>query len=156
MAMNVGDVQFLSGCFTQEKFIAGRKLREIEKAIGFHEGRLSKGGIVFAFLGLPEVDQFDVAGYSMVATHRFVLSPGLDAKVLKANARKGWSLAGPDRLVKVCPTVGHDSGMNPDVQYPHAHGIPQWVLKVTLPAKVTALLSDYPEGVYRAADIRKP
>ena len=153
--MNVGNVQFLSGCFTQEKFIAGRRLVDIERSIGFHAGRLSKGGIVFAFLGLPEIDQFEVAGYSMVATHRFVMSPGLDPKKLKGDARKGWSLTGGDRLVKVRPAIMHDAGMNPDFQYPHALGIPQWVLKVALPAKVTAVLGDYPEGVYRPGDIGK-
>jgi hypothetical protein len=155
MPMNIGDVRFLSGCFTQEKFIAGRKLVDIERSIGFHAGRLSKGGIVFAFLGLPEVDQFEVAGYSMVATHRFVLSPGLDPKKLKGDARKGWSLTGGDRLVKVRPAIEHDSGMNPDFQYPHALGIPQWVLKVALPAKVTAVLGGYPDGVYRPGDVAK-
>jgi hypothetical protein len=152
--MKVGDLEFVSGCFTQEKFIAGRTLLQIEKLLGFHEGRLAKGGVVLALVQLPQMQQFDVAGYSNVALHRWSLPSGLDRDVLKANARRQWAVTGPDRLVKVRPTIGHDSSLRPDFQYPHANGVPQWIVKVPLSAKVTGILSDYPEGLYKIADLR--
>jgi hypothetical protein len=146
--MKLGDRDRIAGCFTQEKFIAGRTLVQIEQLLGFQPGRLSAGGVVFALLELPDTSQFDVSGYSNVATHRFAMPSGLNPEVLKKNARQQWSLKGPDRLVKVRPEIGHDRGLDPDKQYPPGRGVPQWVVKKPLEAEVTAILSNYPLGIY--------
>ena len=66
------------GCFTLDKFLAGRNLKEIEERIGFRKGRLSKGGIVVALSRLPGKGEFKVAGYTNVSLHNFVMPGGLD------------------------------------------------------------------------------
>jgi hypothetical protein len=138
-----------SGCFTQEKFIAGRSLKDIEKNIGFEEGRLAKGGIVLALTRLPRKGEFRVAGYTNVSLHNFEFPDGLDPNVLEKNAMEQWQLQGLDRLVKVVPTITHDPRKAPDMQYPHARGIPQWDVLVKLPCIVAGNLSNYPDGIYR-------
>jgi hypothetical protein len=52
--MKVGDPTTDSGCFTHEKFIAGRSLIEIERILGFHSGRLASGIVVVALQELPD------------------------------------------------------------------------------------------------------
>lgn len=137
------------GCFTQDKFIAGRTLREIERNLGFREGRLSAGGVVVALSQLPEKNQFRVAGYTNVSLHNFVLWAGCDPDVLKKNVMKQWQLRGPERLVKVIPTVPHDPKISLDEQYPHARGVPQWEVLVNLPCFVVANLDADLDAVYR-------
>jgi len=137
------------GCFTQDKYLAGRSLREIEKVIGFQEGRLSHGGLVVALTQLPGRGQFRCVGYTNVSMHNFQMPKDLDPSVLEKNAIEAWQLTGRNRLVKVLPTTRHDPGLHPDVQYPHANGIPQWDVSVELPCIVAGNLSDYPEGIYR-------
>jgi hypothetical protein len=150
--MRVGDIISVSGCVTKEKFIAGRKLVEIEKILGFHAGRLAGGIAVAVLLELPSMDQFDLAAYSNVATHRHVTPAGLDIAKIKAAARATWATTGFERLAKVLPAVRHDPGMNPDKQYPPGQGAPQWLLKVSLKAKIVAVVTDYPHGRFVAAD----
>ena len=150
--MTVGDIIPVSGCVTQEKFIAGRTLSEIEKIIGFHPGRLSRGVTVAVLIELPQLDQFDLAAYSNVATHRLTPPVGLDIAKLKVNARATWSLLGPGRLVKVLPEIRHDASVDPDMQYPPGHGAPQWRIKTPLKARVSGILSDYPNARYVVAN----
>jgi len=133
------------GCFTQDKFIAGRSLKEIETNIGFREGRLSQGGIVLALTQLPMKVQFHVAGYTNVSLHNFVIGNGLDANVLERNAMAQWELTGPNRLVKVLPAIPYEPGLDPDEQYPRARGIPQWLVLVEMPCIVAGVLSTYPK-----------
>ena len=137
------------GCFTQDKYLAGRTLREIEKVIGFQEGRLSHGALVVALSQLPRKGEFRCVGYTNVSMHNFQMPKGLDPDVLERNAMEAWELTGRNRLVKVLPTIQHNLGLDPDVQYPHANGIPQWDVLIKLPCVVGGKLSDYPEGIYR-------
>lgn len=137
------------GCFTLDKFIAGRTLREIEKNLGFEEGRLAQGGYVVALIQLPGKRDFDLGGYTSVSMHHFRMPGGLDVDVLKRNVMEIWKLAGENRLVKVIPTIRHDPAKHPDQQYPHARGVPQWDIKTELPCVVVATLTAYPDGVYR-------
>lgn len=141
--MKAGEQIQVTGCFTQFKFVAGKPLKELERLIGYHPGRLDRGATLLELLVLPQENQFELFGYSNVATHNFRFPAGLDAEVLKREARKTWATQGPDRLVKVLPASGHNPSLDPDVQYPHAAGIPQWALKrnVFLPARVLAILS---------------
>lgn len=144
-----GSAMNAKGCFTQEKFVAGRNLREIETILGFAEHRLRNGGIVVALTQLPCRGQFRCAGYTNVSLHNFEMPTGLDPRVLERNAMEQWQLTGLNRLVKVIPNIGHDPGLNPDDQYPHAKGAPQWEVQVELPCIVAGVLSNYPEGTYR-------
>ena len=104
--MNAGDLIQISGCFGKDKYIAGRTLREVEDILGFHAGRLAQGMIVAALLDLPRLDQFELAAYSNVATHRHVTPGGLDITRVKMNAMASWAVSGFDRLVKVLPNIG--------------------------------------------------
>jgi hypothetical protein len=137
------------GCFTQDKFIAGRTLQQIEKILGFKAGRLVNGGQVYALTQLPRKGQFRVAGYTNVSLHRFAMQPGLDSNVLERNAMEQWTLTGPNRLVKVVPKIPHQSSLSNDEQYPHAAGAPQWEILTELPCKLVGELGGYPNGTYR-------
>lgn len=150
--MHIGDIVWVSGCFTQEKFIVGRTLAEIERILGFHARRLSAGIAVVALLDLPGIQQFDLAAYSNVATHRMVMPEGLNLEKLKSNAKAAWTTTGFERVVKVLPATRHDPLMNPDMQYPPGRGAPQWIANVKLQAKVVGLVTAYPGGRYVAAD----
>lgn len=154
--MKLGDNLSVSGCFTKEKFIAGRTLGEIEKILGFHTGRLASGISVAAILELPNLDQFELGAYSNVASHRFKLPQDLNISKIKAEARGTWTTAGFERIVKVLPDTRHNSNMDPDIQYPPGQGAPQWVAKVPLRAKIVAIVADYPNGRYRAVDLARP
>ena len=150
--MKVGDIVQVSGCITKEKFIAGRTLADIEKILGFHSGRLFGGIAVVVLTELPAMQQFDLAAYSNVATHRHKAPEGFNIEKLKADAKATWAMTGFERLVKVLPVVRHDPNMDPDFQYPPGHGAPQWVTKVSLWGRVVGVVNDYPNGRYVAAD----
>jgi len=149
--MTIGGTVTVSGCFTKEKFIAGRTLREIEKILGFHSGRLAQGMTVIALEQLPAQNQFDLVGYSNVATHRHQAPGGLDLEKLKAEARASWRTSGFERVVKVLSAIPHDRDMAPDVQYPPGQGAPQWISRVPLMGKVVGVVNQYPDGRYVAA-----
>ena len=153
--MNVGDVTAVSGCFTKEKFIAGRSLGEIERTLGFHSGRLANGIAVVAPQELPDLSKFDLAAYSQVATHRFQTPTGLNIEKLKIEARASWTITGFERVVKVLPVTRHNASLDPDVQYPPGQGAPQWISRVPLKAKVVAVVTAYPNGRYQPADVAR-
>ena len=136
------------GCFTQDKFIAGKSLREIEKNLGFKQGRLAQGGYVYTLTRLPEKNEFRVAGYTNVSLHNFTMPGNLNEDVLKRNVMEVWEVKGRNRLVKVVPIIPHDSKMPNDEQYPHARGVPQWVITKELPCTLAGELGAYPDGVY--------
>jgi hypothetical protein len=133
----------VSGCITQEKYIKGKSLSEIERILGFHYGRLNSGIVVAALLKIPGNDQFNLLGYTQVSEHRFnnnALS-GLDVTKIKNFIRANvFTLTGIDRLIKVIPNTGHQSGVSDDEQYPPGHGVPQWKLTDKLPARVIAVV----------------
>lgn len=153
--MVVGEIIKVSGCFTKEKFITGRTLAEMEKILGFRAMRFASGITVAALLELPKIDEFEVSGYTNVASHKFKLSPGLDVNVLKKNAMSTWTATGFERLVKVRPVLRHQDDLHPDIQYPPGRGAPQWVAKVPLKAKIVAIVTGYPGGRYVAADVAR-
>ncbi len=147
--MKVGDLFLVPpGCITKEKFIAGKTAREIERILGFHAGRLSRGMIVVTLLELPELSQFDLAGYSNRPTHKVKPALDLNLDILRRTARSGWATEGFDRLAKVLPTTRHDSLLELDYQYPPGLGVPQWVTKVALRGRVAGIVNGYPDGRY--------
>ena len=120
----------------------------------FARGVLS-AALRWALLELPGIQQFEVAGYSQVATHHHQTPSGLDIEKIKANAMATWSTTGFERLVKVLPALRHDPNMNPDTQYPPGMGVPQWIATVPLQALVAGIVTDYPNGRYLAAGARR-
>ena len=134
--MPVGDRRDVRGYVTQDKFIAGRPMAEIERNLGFHAGRLAKGALFIRIDRLPLAHEFELAAYSMTAEHHYTPPTNLDIAKLKTLAMRAWTLAGPDRLVKVIATIGHDSSMTNDDQYPPGQGVPQWKITTLVPGTV--------------------
>jgi hypothetical protein len=151
--MRLGDVIHVSGCFTKEKYIAGRTLVEIERNLGFRAGRLAHGMTVVTLLELPSITEFGLAAYSNVPTHRFVTPSNPNIDKLKANARASWALVGFERLVRVLPAARHNPAVAADIQYPPGQGVPQWIARRPLCGRVVAILTEYPNARYVAASV---
>ena len=147
--MAVGEATWVRGYVTKDKFIRGRTLAEIEWTLGFHRGRFAQGIEVIRLDELPGPNQFELAGYSMVAEHRLRPAGGLDIGKIKSEAAASWALQGPERLVKVRVRTPHDPGGDPDVQYPPGLGAPQWKLTLQVRGTVVAEVDSYPDGRYR-------
>ena len=149
----------LHGCFTKQLVLQGRTLRDIELILGYHMGRLSEGAWFAAAVRLPEIDNFELAGYTQVAGHHTVKqygdlnNPGSAAEketytAMKKMAMNSWKTFGTDRLIKVLPSIRHSSHMEDDVQYPPGHGVPQWNVKKGSPlsCRLISFVKDYPDG----------
>ncbi|MEO3435350.1 hypothetical protein [Inquilinus sp. CAU 1745] len=137
--MKVGDVfPNVRGYITQDKFLIGRTLAELERNLGFHTGRLMAGALFVKLDALPAKEAFELGGYSMTAKHRFEMPRGFDVSKLKAMAMERWTLTGPDRLIKVLAETLHDEDMTDDDQYPPGLGIPQWNITDAVPGTVVA------------------
>lgn len=147
--MKINEIVFRKGFITQDKYLLGQTLLELEKRLGYRTGRLSKGIWIAVCLKLPEASQFELKGYSQVAGHKPMNLQGLETDQLKKIALSVMKTEGPDRLVKVFPVTDHENGLSDDVQYPPGSGIPQWQLNTVLPFRVTAFVSDYPLGKYK-------
>ena len=137
--------QFISvkGCITQEKYIKGRTLSELERILGFHTGRLAQGATVAALLQVPTKNQFKLLGYTQVAEHKIDSETfkRLDTDKLKdLLLRDVFTTVGVNRLVKVIAKTEHSKAMQDDEQYPPGWGVPQWKLTSEMPARVIAEL----------------
>lgn len=138
-------INFISvrGCITQEKYIKGRTLAELENILGFHAGRLSQGATVAALLQVPNKGQFNLISYTQVAEHKISKEAfnGLDTDKLKdLLLRETFTIVGVNRLVKVIAKTEHSKTMSDDEQYPPGWGVPQWKLTAEMPAQVIAEL----------------
>lgn len=137
--------QFLTvrGCITQEKYIKGRSLSELENILGFHAGRLAQGATVAALLQVPAKSQFNLLGYTQVAEHKIGQEAfkGLDTEKLKDHLLlETFTTFGVNRLVKIIPKTEHSAKMQNDEQYPPGQGVPQWKLTAEMPAQVISEL----------------
>ncbi|MFN2424479.1 MAG: hypothetical protein ABR572_11975, partial [Cryomorphaceae bacterium] len=161
----VGKQIEMSGFVTLQRFVQGRTLSEIENILGFRKGKFAKGVMVSAALELPEIDGFELAGYSQVAGHRTeeeygnINSPADQSEAdayakEKQLAMATWSLYGTSRLIKFSADIGHMSQPNAaitrtlnDYQYPPGRGVPQWNIlrEKAVPFKVIARLEGYPD-----------
>jgi hypothetical protein len=147
--VNINKTILVKGCITQERYIKGRSLAELERLLGFEKGRLEKGIVVAALIQLPAAHQFELLGYSQVAEHK---SKAIDPKKLDVNKLKemvikeAFTLVGNKRLVKVIANKPHNTKVDNDIQYPPGLGVPQWKLTTALPARVTGIVS--PGKVY--------
>ena len=140
----------MTGYFTLYKFLRGQPMRELEIRLGFRPGRLtSKGALVYRFLRLPMLQEFDLRGFTIwteqswqseVAPERSSILarsalyhqnhpnvPDSD-KVQKRNALASMALSGPNLLVKLVPVEFIESVDGSADGYQHGSGIPQWRL----------------------------
>lgn len=132
----------VNGCITQEHYIKGRSLSDLEQILGFERGRLQAGIVVAALIQVPNINQFQLLGYSQVAEHKFKGNDkGLDINKLKEMVMKDvFTTIGHKRLVKVIANKPHNAGKDNDVQYPPGQGVPQWKLTTPLPARITGVV----------------
>ena len=171
LTMPIGQSTDVYGFITQEKFLRNKSLAELERLLGFQTGRLAQGAIISYLKQLPSAEQFDFAGYTQVADQHFKEQFGNHSAIQKPdkgesekdfNARilriknniiqKIWAETGPERLVKVKAVTPHSNNITLDEQYPPGDGVPQWKLKVGIPARVVAEIYDYPSGIFRPVD----
>lgn len=148
--MHLHEIISVKGCITQEHFIKGKSLPELERLLGFQKGRLANGAVVAVLIQMPTANQFELLGYSQVAEHRFgsTATAGLDKEKLKEIVlRDSFTLAGTKRLVKVTANTPHSDLLDRDTQYPPGLGVPQWKLTSRVSARVVAILE--PEMIYR-------
>ena len=145
----------VTGFITQEKYILGCTLSEIERILGFHPGRLKAGVSIYALLRLPEENEYQLAGYSQVAGHHTEEQYGKDLqtrhdmKQLTKRLRQDvWTTTGTDRLIKVRPVTMNNSNMKDDDQYPPGKGVPQWKLTSPVSAIFITSIMGYPSARY--------
>ena len=141
--MNINEMIEVKGCITQQHFIKGRSLPELERLLGFQKGRLNNGMVVATLIQLPNANQFNFLGYTQVAEHKHkAINPKeLDVNKLKAIVIKDiFTLVGYKRLVKVIANTPHNAKIDDDTQYPPGLGIPQWKLTSAIPARVTGIV----------------
>ncbi|MFD2571160.1 hypothetical protein ACFSUS_10975 [Spirosoma soli] len=147
--MQVGNIIEQKGFVTKVKCVRGWTLSEVERALGFHQGRLSQG-IYVALLApgqsLPGPADFELRGYSQVADHRWAGTGTMNVTKLKEIAVAGWEPNGSDALVKVLPVIRHSADMDDDRQYPPGGGVPQWKLVRPLLFQIVAFVGNYPQG----------
>ena len=154
--MKVNTTEWLTGFVTQAKYLKGRDLRYIEQLLGYETGRLKHGAWFCECQQLPTLDQFELAGYSQVAGHRFdaafdTANYHKDKEALRTRkllAMSAWQPTGGDSLVKVIPVTPHDRNRSDEEQYPPGLGIPQWRIIRQLPFRVVSKVVDYPLGKY--------
>ena len=150
---------FMKGFFTTQKYLQGRTLYQIEKLLGLHERRLSKGAWFCAATMLPGTNDFELAGYSQVAGHHTKDQYGSinDPKNLseknayesqKKNVIGSWKLYGWQRLIKVIPEINYDGSLTNDYQYPPGAGTPQWKMIREIPCRAICFIKDYPNGKF--------
>ena len=149
----VWEIVPIQGYFTQKKCIqyAIKKggLRNIEQTVGFHSGRLKNGAYILELTRLPKPSEFEFAGYSQVASHRFRTTfPNIETDLNIPEAKKSvidmWNKeGGSSTLVKIIPITEHSTIMNDDNQYPPGFGIPQWKLIQPVNARIINLITDY-------------
>ncbi|MBB4285002.1 hypothetical protein [Roseospira goensis] len=147
--LRVGAVVGMRGNITTLVGIRPGFERDMEKDLGFHEGRLSQGYFILLLRQFLGLDDFKLAGYTYFSGGR--LGPPADSadadrlrehlydKVLQAHgldgvrafkdlALKGMAVTGRKRIAKIVPVTRHDDGLTPAEQYPPGRGVPQFEL----------------------------
>lgn len=143
----------VTGFITQEKFILGKSLPELELLLGFHSGRLKEGAKIYVLTQLPQPNQFELRGYSQVAGHqwekKFPQGTNLDENKIKEFLIKNvFTTIGNNRLVKIKAISNHIISFSDDDQYPPGLGIPQWKLITPLMVREVALLNGNDRYLY--------
>lgn len=154
--LSIGNPINLKGFITQKGYLLGKSLEEIEQLLGYSRGRLKQGAWICELLRLPTINEFELAGYSQVASHRFDKEFNTSEydkdknalKIRKEIAMSVWLPIGARSLIKVIPITQHNDSISNDEQYPPGSGIPQWRLTSSLPFNVKALVKGYPQGKF--------
>lgn len=139
----------MSGYFGLLKYVLRSKSFEhLEKLIGYRPGRLSaKGLLIYRFLRVPEIHEFEVRGYSNTPAHEWKekVAPARQAQlaasapyhqatkvpnfdeVQRRNARETMALSGDNTLIRIYPREKLPIDSTKE-GYPAGEGIAQWEL----------------------------
>ncbi|HBY63913.1 MAG TPA: hypothetical protein DEH78_29155 [Solibacterales bacterium] len=146
----IGSTVTLDGYILKLHFIRGQTPGELEKRIGFGDGRLSAGAWLLFLLDRPGVDDFEYRGYTHFSDGKPTGSTQNAEQLLRAEfgwTQKdldkhkkgtigGFQISGPERLAKVVPVIPHSSSQT----YPPGSAIPQWKLVKPLRFRVKELI----------------
>jgi hypothetical protein len=128
----------MMGFFTKARFLRQQSAAELERRLGYAQGRLSMGWWLLFLEEMPTPKDFEFMGYTYMSggVIQGHLRPGPTAEQRLKNAKydvfglkrrsivQTFRLFGPDRLARVVPIAG-ESGPMP---YPPGSGFPQWTL----------------------------
>lgn len=141
-----GIIDNIKGCFTIYKYIKNLNRKDLERALGFHNGRLDSGFkvVVLAPGYILNINDFDLGASTRWSGGKIakdgegieslLCARGQDINLLKKQVMERWfSKDGDYRPAKVLPNLKHEAGM----EYPNAEalglgipsGVPQFVMK---------------------------
>lgn len=138
MGLRVGESFHCAGFFTEARYLRGQSAAELERRLGYHDGRLTKGWWLlfleeplgaadFAFRGYThfsggvEQGHLDRPPDARTAEQRLA-DGGFDLPRMKTRlVDEVFRLDGWRRLAKALPVIG-------DGTYPAGSGVPQWEL----------------------------
>ena len=161
--MPVGDIVQMTGFFTKALFLRAQSAGELERRLGYAEGRMKAGWRLLFLERSPLPDDFEFMGYSQMSggmplghlapvggltAEQSLRVQGYDLPALKRKIiRDVFCVSGADRLAKAIPL---DAATGP-APYPPGSGIPQWKLVRPLPFRVIADLGpgEVYDGDYR-------
>lgn len=158
--LRIGQEIDAKGFFTQARYMRGVSLGDMERRVGYREGRLAEGAALLFLTRMPRADEFQFRGYTHMSNgvplgHRpdagtrlnaeqSLVADGVDVAALKAKIISGtFMVEGWTRLSKVLPA--RDAFGSND--FPPGPGIPQWEAMKPLPWRVAAILK--PGETYR-------
>lgn len=147
--MAAGDFMMLRGDVSTLQRIGARSGAALEAELGFHGGRLAKGYLLLVLRQRLTPADFEFAGITLRSGGRLgnpASTPAADQlrervsdqmrreygavgyDKMKEKALGNITDSGPQRIIKILPTIRHDAALGPDVQYPPGGGGLQWTL----------------------------
>ena len=135
MNLEVNKIIFAKRYFTERKFFHGT-LHDLDIKIGYHGTRLAKGFFIAQLLKIPDLNEFELWGYSITPAHKYINPKNIDIQKLKAITRNHFLQIGSNNLLKIFQITMHNINMDDDMQYPIGIGIPQWKLVQPVPMKI--------------------
>jgi len=156
LALSPGHSIAMAGFFTKARFLRQQSAPELERRLGYAQGRLGAGWWLLFLQQMPTPNDFEFMGYSHmsggVAQGQLRRGPTAEQQLKtgkfdvfgmkRRTILQTFRLSGPDRLAKVVP-IADQSGSMP---YPPGTGFPQWKLIQPLTFKVVTRID--PGHVY--------
>ncbi|PZW49159.1 hypothetical protein C8P66_103185 [Humitalea rosea] len=147
--MQPGDTSMQKGNVTKLQRIGARSGADLEAELGFQPGRLRNGYLFLVLIQPLTAVDFDFAGITLRSggrlgnpaatkaedelrrhvSEQMRLEYGIATYIeMKERALGSISATGPNRIIKILPSIRNDPGMSPRDQYPPGGGGLQWTL----------------------------
>ncbi len=147
---------FIRGFIVPKEFISGRTLAELERILGFKQGRLKQGAAFAKLFNLPDKHELAYFGSTETAAHHFaerreeLRNQGVDViGHHQLNEASYHYLNASTQLIKVIPLKDHNPLLSEDENWPSGAGAMQYKLVVTKPAMIIDVIEDYPNGKFK-------